>query len=91
VIKLNIETLRIERNSFIEKLREKGIETSVHFIPLHRHPYYRNTFGYDAKDFPNAEWVFERSISLPIYPGMTDEEIHYVIDSLSDLCRRLKR
>ena len=91
VIKLNIEALRIERNSFIEKLREKGIETSVHFIPLHRHPYYRNTFGYNAKDFPNAEWVFERSISLPIYPGMTEQEVDYVIDSLSDLCRRSKR
>jgi len=91
VIKLNVEVLRIDRNSFIEKLREKGIETSVHFIPLHRHPFYKNTFRYDSKDFPNAEWIYERSISLPIYPGMKDEEVDYVIENVMDLCKTWKR
>ena len=91
VIKLNVEALRIDRNSFIEKLREKGIETSVHFIPLHRHPFYKNTFRYDSKDFPNAEWIYERSISLPIYPGMKDEEVDYVIENVMDLCKTWKR
>jgi dTDP-4-amino-4,6-dideoxygalactose transaminase len=91
IIKLQIEALRIDRNSFIEKLREHGIETSVHFIPLHRHPFYKNTFGVMPEAFPNAEWVFERSVSLPIYPGMTDQEVSYVIEQVNDLCKKSKR
>jgi dTDP-4-amino-4,6-dideoxygalactose transaminase len=91
IIKLQIEALRIDRNSFIEKLREHGIETSVHFIPLHRHPFYKKTFGLTPEAFPNAEWVFERSISLPIYPGMTDQEVSYVIEQVNDLCKKSKR
>jgi dTDP-4-amino-4,6-dideoxygalactose transaminase len=91
IIKLHLESLSIDRNSFIEKLRGRGIETSVHFIPLHRHPFYRNTFGLTPEGFPNAEWVYERSISLPIYPGMTDPEVDYVIEQVIDLCRKAKR
>lgn len=90
-IKLNLESLRIDRNSFIENLRTRGIETSVHFIPLHRHPYYRNTFGCREQDYPAAEWIYERTISLPIYPGMTDKETDYVIENVIDLCRIWKR
>jgi dTDP-4-amino-4,6-dideoxygalactose transaminase len=90
-IKLKLEALTIDRNGFIEKLRERGIETSVHFIPLHRHPYYKNAFGLMPGDFPNAEWIYERSISLPIYPGMTDEEVSYVIEQVSDLCKGWKK
>jgi perosamine synthetase len=83
--------LKLDRNTFIEKLSEKGIQTSVHFIPLHRHPFYRDTFGVDAGDFPNAEWIFKRSISLPIYPGMSDEEVNYVIETTEGLLRSWKR
>jgi perosamine synthetase len=90
-IKLKLEALTIDRNLFIEKLRERGIETSVHFIPLHRHPYYKNAFGLTPGDFPNAEWIYERSVSLPIYPGMTDEEVSYVIEQVSDLCKGWKK
>ena len=72
VIQLNLERLKINRNQFIEALREKQIGTSVHFIPLHLHPYYRDKFGYKPEDFPNASAVFERIISLPIYPKMTE-------------------
>lgn len=91
VIKLNLEVLKLDRNTFIEKLRERGIQTSVHFIPLHRHPFYRDAFGVDAADFPNAEWVFERSISLPIYPGMSDEEVNYVTETTDNLLRSWKK
>lgn len=90
-IKLNLEALKIDRNSFIEKLKERGIEASVHFIPLHKHFYYNNTFGYNIKDFPNAEWIYERTLSLPIYPGMTEEEVDYVIENVSDLCKAWER
>jgi dTDP-4-amino-4,6-dideoxygalactose transaminase len=91
VIKLNIEVLNIDRNSFIEELKKRAIGTSVHFIPIHRHPFYRNTFGYRAEDFPVAEKQYERIISLPIYPGMTDNEIEFVIESVDDVCRKFKR
>ena len=86
VIKLHLEALATDRNSLIEKLRERGIETSVHFIPLHRHSYYKNTFGVMPGDFPNAEWLYERILSLPIFPGMTDRHVDYVIEQVSDLC-----
>lgn len=91
VIKLNLDALKIDRNNFIEELKRIGIGTSVHFIPLYRHVFYRDTFKYSPKDFPNSEWIYERIISLPIYPGMTDEEIESVIGSVKDVCKRFKR
>ena len=91
VIKLNIDMLKISRNEFIEKMKKKGIGTSVHFIPLYRHPFYRKTFGYDPKDFPNSEWLYERIVSLPIYPGMTDNEIETVIESAYDIVKTNRR
>jgi dTDP-4-amino-4,6-dideoxygalactose transaminase len=53
-IRLNLQRLRIDRNKSIDELRRKGIGTSVHFIPLHIHPYYRETYGYKPEDFPVA-------------------------------------
>ena len=91
VIKLNLAALTIDRNRFIDELTACGIGTSVHFIPLHRHPYYRDTFDYRMEDFPNAEWIFKRCISLPIYPGMTDEEVDFIIVNTFELCKRWKR
>lgn len=91
VIKLNLEALSIDRTKFIEELKTRGIGTSVHFIPLHRHPFYRNTFGYEVKDFPNSEWIYERIISLPIYLGMTEDEVGYVIEGIIDICKKFRR
>lgn len=91
VIKLNSEVLEIDRSRFIEALKARGIGASVHFIPLHRHPFYRDTFGYNDKDFPDAEWLYERSVSLPIYPGMLDEEVTYVIENTLDICAKWRR
>jgi perosamine synthetase len=70
---------------FIEKLKTRGVSTSVHFIPLYRHPYYRNTFGFDAQEFPVSEKIFENIISLPLYPGMADEDIRWVAESVADV------
>ena len=74
VIQLDLERLKINRDQFIEALKEHGIGTSVHFIPLHLHPYYRDRFGYAPDDFPKASEVYQRIISLPIYPKMTRVE-----------------
>ncbi len=89
-LKLNLEALKISRNEFIERLKERGIGTSVHFIPLYRFSYYRR-FGYKIEDFPNSEWVFERVVSLPIFPGMTDEEVNYVIENVVEILKDARR
>ena len=87
VIQLALERLKIKRDQFIEALKAQGIGTSVHFIPLHLHPYYRDTFGYTPDDFPNATRAYERIISLPIYPRMTNEDITHVIDAVKDVAQ----
>jgi len=89
-LKLNIEALKIGRDEFIEALKEKGVGTSVHFIPLYRFTYYRD-LGFRREDYPESEWVFERSLSLPIFPGMTDSETDYVIESVIDLVKKHRR
>ncbi|RUM50249.1 MAG: UDP-4-amino-4,6-dideoxy-N-acetyl-beta-L-altrosamine transaminase [Hydrogenothermus sp.] len=90
-LKLNLEALKINRNQFIEELKKRGIGTSVHFIPLYRFSYYRKNFDYNPKDFPNSEWIFERVVSLPIFPGMSDEDINHVIENIIDLVKKSKR
>ena len=91
VIQLNLERLRINRNQFIEALREKEIGTSVHFIPLHLHPYYRDKFGYKPEDFPNASEAFERIVSLPIYPKMNEGNVRDVIVAMRQLMQEYRR
>ncbi len=83
--------LRIHRDQVIEELRQRGIGTSVHFIPLHLHPYYQRTWGYRLGEFPVAEDYFDRCISLPIYPSMTDEDINHVIEALQDISIKFRR
>ena len=91
VIQLDTERLRIGRNEFIALLKQEGIGTSVHFIPLHLHPYYRDTFRYGAADFPQASFVFERIISLPIYTRLTEADVQRVIDTVRKLVRQHSR
>jgi perosamine synthetase len=91
VIQLNLKRLKINRNQFIEALREKEIGTSVHFIPLHFHPYYRETFGYTPEDFPNASAIFDRIISLPIYPKMTEANVRDVVVAVRQLVQEYRR
>ncbi len=67
------------RDELHQKLKEKGIDTSVHFIPIHKHPYYKNRYSYNNEDYPVANFVFEKSLSLPIYPGLSDTEVEYII------------
>lgn len=68
------------RDELMAKLKESGISISLHFIPIHRQPYYTAKYGYKTENYPVAEKVYSQSISLPIYPDMTEEEAHYVAD-----------
>ena len=91
VIQLDLEQLKIGRNEFIDNLKKYNIGCSVHFIPLHLHPYYRDTFGYRPEDFPVASSVFERIISLPLYPKMTEADVETVIGVVKDLIQEYRR
>jgi dTDP-4-amino-4,6-dideoxygalactose transaminase len=90
-IQLDLKQLRISRNEFIALLKQENIGTSVHFIPLHLHPYYRDAFGYYPKDLPNASVVFERIVSLPIYTKMTEADVQRVIETVRAIVTRYRR
>ena len=83
VIQLDLDRLRIGRAEFIEALRKRNIGTSVHFIPLHLHSYYRETFGYTADDFPQASAAYQRIVSLPIFPTMSPQDVSDVIEAVT--------
>ncbi|HID57032.1 TPA: DegT/DnrJ/EryC1/StrS family aminotransferase [Candidatus Poribacteria bacterium] len=91
IIRLNLEMLSIDRDEFIRRMAERGIECSVHFIPLHLHPFYRKRYGYKAGDFPKAEEAYRQVVTLPLFSGMGDEEVDLVIDCALDIIRRYRR
>jgi dTDP-4-amino-4,6-dideoxygalactose transaminase len=91
VIQLDLERLRISRREFIELLKQQHIGTSVHFIPLHLHPYYRDNFRYRPEDLPNASAAFDRIVSLPIYPKMTEADVRDVIETVRTIIRQYRR
>jgi dTDP-4-amino-4,6-dideoxygalactose transaminase len=78
-IQINEDLLTIGRNEFIEALKAENIGTSVHFIPLHIHPYYKEKYDFKSTDFPNAFSLYNNEISLPIYPKMEDKDVEDVI------------
>lgn len=82
IVRLRSALLGKSRQEFIEDLKHAGIGTSVHFIPLHLHSFYCRRYGYRKGDFPNAEDAYERAISLPIYPGMSDADIEHVANTI---------
>lgn len=75
----------ISRNRFIEELGSRGIGTSVHYKPLHRMAYYREYYGLRSDDYPNTERIWKGTVSLPIYFGMRNDELKYVIDSIKEV------
>ena len=91
VIRLHTEKTSISRDVFIKLLNENGIGTSVHFIPLHLHPYYQNQYGYKLGDFPNAEKTYLSSISLPLYPQMTFADVDFITNIIRDIMARNRR
>ncbi len=86
-IRLNLEHLSIDRAEFIEALREREIFCSMHWLPLHLMPYYRETYGHGEGLFPVAERDWQRQVSLPIFPAMTDDEIDAVCSAIEEIVR----
>jgi len=91
MLRLNLETLTIDRGRLIEELKNRNIGASVHFIPLHIHPYYRDLYGYKPDDFPVAHREYLREISLPIYSKMTDGDVRDVIEAVKEVAGRFSR
>jgi len=81
-IRLNLDTLRIDRDGFIEELARRNIGTSVHFIPIHLYSYYRDRYGFRPEDFPVAYGEYRRMVSLPLYPRMTDRDVDDVVEAV---------
>jgi dTDP-4-amino-4,6-dideoxygalactose transaminase len=90
-ILVDSELLGISRAQFIEALKKENIGTSVHFIPLHLHPYYQETCGYKKGDFPNTEYIYDRIVSLPLYPLMTEQDVQDVIIAIKNSWRETLR
>ncbi len=85
VLRLNLQRLDLSRNQFIEELKARNIAASVHFIPNHIHPHYRQKYGYQPEDLPIAYREYQRMVSLPLYPRMTDEDVADVIDAVKGI------
>jgi perosamine synthetase len=84
-LRIEPDLLTIDRSQFIVELKKAGVATSVHFIPLHLHPYYQHTYGYRKGDFLNAEAEYSRYFSLPLFSGMMNEQIEKVITTVKSV------
>jgi dTDP-4-amino-4,6-dideoxygalactose transaminase len=86
-IRLNLDQLKIDRSAFIDELGRYNIGTSVHFIPVHTHPYYRDRYDYKPADFPVAWNEFQRLISLPLNPRMKPDDARDVVDAVREIAQ----
>ncbi|MGJ8652853.1 MAG: UDP-4-amino-4,6-dideoxy-N-acetyl-beta-L-altrosamine transaminase [Opitutaceae bacterium] len=84
-VQLDFEALNKTRIDVIERLRDQGVGTQVLYIPVYLQPWYQETFGYEPGKCPNAEAFYQRALSLPLYPAMSDEDVQYVIKCVSAL------
>jgi perosamine synthetase len=91
VVRLRPQRLRITRDALMEVLKTKGIGTSVHFIPLHLHSYFRKALGLAEEDFPVASMAAETMLSLPLFTLMSDADVEYVADNLRSILRARRR
>ena len=85
VTQIDFESLGKSRAQVMKELRDKGIGTQVHYIPVPTQPYYKNTFGYKDGDYPVAEKYYEQELSLPLYPGLSDDDVNTVIKAVKEV------
>ena len=91
VLRLNLDRLAKGRDAFITELGDRGVSASVHFIPLHLHPYWRDTYALRPEQFPVASAEFERVVSLPIYSTLSEAEVERVIEAVGETLNELRR
>jgi len=91
IIQLNTKRLEVGRKEIFEALKAENIGVQVHYIPLHLQPFYRATYGYKEGDFPAAESYYRKAITLPLFPGMSDEDVEDVITAVKKVIERYRR
>ncbi len=91
VLRLRLEALRIDRDQFIEELTNRNIGTSVHFIPIHLHPYYRDKYAFTPESYPIAFSNYRRMISLPLNVRLSDADVADVIEAVRDVVSEFRR
>ena len=89
-VRLRLESMTVDRRRFVQELGKLGVSCSVHWKPLHLHPYYQATYKWDPGRFPVATDLWHRVVSLPIFPTMSDDEVAHVITSVRALCARFE-
>ena len=79
----------LDRRLVFEALRERGLGVNVHYIPVHLQPYYQGNFACKPGDFPVAEAYYQGAVTLPLFPAMIDDDVHYVIDAVLATIREM--
>ena len=87
---LDLDKLSISRDRFLDEMAQRNIGVGVHYIALHLHPFYQKEFGYQRGDFPNAEWISDRTVSIPISPKLSDEDVEDVISAVREILAKFK-
>jgi dTDP-4-amino-4,6-dideoxygalactose transaminase len=87
VLLIDFEKIGIPRAQFMNELRGRGIQTQVHYIPVHTQPYFQNRFGTKWGDCPNAEEYYQKCLSIPLFPAMTESDVERVINEITQLVR----
>lgn len=87
---LDVDRLKISRDEFLDEMTKRNIGVGVHYIALHLHTYYQETFGYKRGDFPNAEWISDRTVSLPLSAKLSDEDVNDVIGAVKEILKNIE-
>lgn len=90
-LRLNLERLSIDRARFIEEMKARAVGTSVHFIPIHLHPFYRDKYNFKPDDFPVTYENYQRILSLPLHPGLSDEDVNRVIEAVTEIVSKYRK
>ena len=90
-VHLNVEWLNGDRGVFIDKMKERNIGTTVNFIPIYRHPYYKAEWGFKAADYPVSEWAYEGLVSIPLYPKMNKTDIMDVVEAIKSVIAEMRK
>lgn len=88
---LDIDKLNITRDEFLYEMAKRNIGVGVHYIALHLHPYYQQKYGYKQGDFPNADWISDRTVSIPLSAKLTDNDVQDVINTVREIITLYRR